>query len=61
MVRFTKESTFFDSANNEVLLLAEGWCLSSDTKPTANIATGSILAEVDTGDVYVCDDMKGKL
>ena len=31
-------------------------CLSTDTKPTTNIATGSIALEVDTGDVYAYDE-----
>lgn len=31
-------------------------CLSTDTKPTANIATGSILTETDTGKVYFFDE-----
>ena len=29
---------------------------SADDKPTANVATGSIFLEVDTGDVYVYDE-----
>lgn len=32
-------------------------CLSSDTKPTANIATGSLAIEADTGDVYLFDEV----
>lgn len=30
----------------------EGFCLSSETKPTDNIATGSIMTEVNTGKVF---------
>jgi hypothetical protein len=30
-------------------------CLSTDTKPTENIANGSELLEMDTGKVYVFD------
>lgn len=30
-------------------------CLAADTKPTENIATGSIAVEVDTGKVYFFD------
>lgn len=33
----------------------EAGCLSTDTKPTAGIATGSIAIEADTGDVYFFD------
>ena len=32
-------------------------CLSSDTKPTEDIATGSMALEADTGDVYVFDEV----
>ena len=42
----------------------EGSCLSTDTKPTKmiqdgndiTIATGSLIQEADTGDVYVFDE-----
>ena len=30
----------------------EGVCLSSDEKPTEGIKNGSVLLEMDTGDVY---------
>ena len=30
-------------------------CLSTDEKPTAGVANGSPLLEMDTGDVYVFD------
>lgn len=32
-------------------------CLSTDTKPVDNIATGSIAVEADTGDVYLFDEV----
>lgn len=32
-------------------------CLSTDTKPTAGIITGSLALEVDTGDVYAFDEV----
>lgn len=35
------------------LVYIEGACLSSDTKPTAGIVTGSKFTEADTGDVYM--------
>lgn len=35
-------------------------CLSTDTKPTANICTGSLALEVDTGDVYAFDEVSGE-
>lgn len=31
----------------------EAACLSTDSKPTEGIATGSLCIEVDTGDVYL--------
>lgn len=34
----------------------EAACLSTDTKPTAGIVTGSLALEVDTGDVYGFDE-----
>lgn len=34
-------------------------CLSTDTKPTANVCTGSLALEVDTGDVYAFDEASG--
>ena len=33
--------------------------LSTDTKPTANLVTGSKFTEVDTGDVYLLDEKSG--
>ena len=30
--------------------------LSTDTKPTANVCTGSLALEVNTGDVYAFDE-----
>lgn len=34
----------------------EGVCLSTDSKPTARIANGSTLIEMDTGDIYMFDE-----
>lgn len=34
----------------------EGSCLSTDEKPTENIANGSILAEMDTSKIYMFDE-----
>jgi len=33
-----------------------GFCLSSDTKPTAGIANGSILTEMNTGKIYMFNE-----
>ena len=34
----------------------DGWCLSSDLKPTAGVLNGSCLVEMDTGKVYFFDE-----
>lgn len=42
-----------DDANPyQSLYYGEGDCLSTDTKPTENIFNGSILIEIDTGNIY---------
>lgn len=52
MVRATVENTFTDGKKYVELA-----CLSTDTKPTAGIVTGSLALEVDTGDVYAFDEV----
>ena len=47
MVRILEERTFQGK-----LRYIEASGLSTDSKPTANIVTGSLFLEVDTGDVY---------
>jgi len=59
MVRMLKVSTFFDRANNKQLQLVEGACESTDDKPTVDIATGSIMIEVDTGEVFFFSEKTG--
>lgn len=39
--------------------LAQIACLSTDTKPTSGLATGSIALEVNTGDMYAYDEESG--
>lgn len=34
----------------------EGECLSTDTKPTTNVANGSILIEMDTQKIFMFDE-----
>jgi len=34
-------------------------CLSTDTKPTTGVATGSIALEVNTGKIYAFDEVSG--
>lgn len=59
MVRVVKVSSFFDSEDNALLDLVEIACLSTDDKPTAGIATGSICVEVNTGKVFFFNEASG--
>lgn len=59
MVREIKVSSFYDPEDKEQLQLIEAYCLSTDTKPTALIATGSICVEVDTGKVFFFNEASG--
>lgn len=47
MMRIIKEETFQEGKK-----YIEGACIHDDTKPTSGIVTGSLMLEVDTGDVY---------
>lgn len=47
MVRALVERTYAEDK-----IYVELACLSTDTKPTDGIVTGSLALEVDTGDVY---------
>lgn len=51
MVRITKEELLVYS-DEECTKYIEAAGLSTDSKPTTGIATGSLFLEVDTGDVY---------
>lgn len=46
-------------AYNDDLRYVEISCLSTDTKPTEGIVTGSVAMEVDTGDAYFFDEESG--
>jgi len=39
---------------NDIIQIA---CLHDDTKPTEDVATGSLALEVDTGDIYAFDEV----
>lgn len=54
MIRIMKETNY----NSEMKYL-EAAGLSTDTKPTANLVTGSRFTEVDTGDVYAFNEVNG--
>lgn len=51
MLRYVRE-TFRDGGANHIEIA----CLSTDTKPTEKVATGSIAFEVDTGKFYAYDE-----
>ncbi len=51
MIRILKENNF-DGEKKYI----EAAGLSTDTKPTANLITGSLFMEADTGEVYVYDE-----
>lgn len=51
MVRVLVQQAYVDG---KIYIEAAG--LSTDTKPTAGIVTGSVFTEVDTGDVYLFDE-----
>ena len=59
MVRILKVSTFFDKENNKELQLVEAMGISTDEKPTAGVATGSIFLEADSGTVSFFDEESG--
>ena len=52
MIRTLVEQIHADNKNYVELA-----CLSTDTKPTAGVITGSIAIEVDTSDVYFFDEV----
>ena len=56
MVRFIVESALTRDSSGNQLVYAEGFCLSTDTKPVGDFITGSTMTEVDTGDIYMYDE-----
>lgn len=51
MVRITNETTY--PANKRYI---EAWGLSTDSKPTTGIVTGSVFVEVNTGKVFLFNE-----
>ena len=58
MVRFNNNPNVAYQQGQNVQYL-EISCRSTDTKPTAGVATGSICVEVDTGKVFLYDETSG--
>lgn len=52
MIRATVERVFTPDGKKYVELFG----LSTDSKPTTGIVTGSVFVEVDTGDAYLFDE-----
>ena len=59
MVRIVYEKEVQNLPSLEAVKYIEGFCLSTDNKPTDRIATGSNIIEVDTGDVYFYEEVAG--
>lgn len=51
MIRSKRVNGYSDNA-----VLSEFYGLSTDTKPTENVATGSVFTEVDTGKTFLYDE-----
>ena len=58
MIR-TKNSTLIEVKDGQALYAAELYGSSTDSKPTAGYANGTIFLEVDTGNVYLFDETAG--
>lgn len=56
MITYIEKRIYEMEQGNTLKYICEISCLSTDTKPTADIVTGSMAIEVDTGDVYLYDE-----
>ena len=54
MITYLKNIIY--SLNKSIVEIA---CLSTDTKPTEGIVTGSLALEVDTGKIFAFDEVSG--
>ena len=59
MLRITEKTEIQNLPSLEAVTYIEGFCVSTDQKPTDRIATGSSLIEIDTGNVYFYDEVAG--
>ena len=55
----TTTSNLLRWENGAAVFYVEIACLSTDTKPTDGIVTGSMCIEVDTGKVYLFNEANG--
>ena len=55
----TKSVVGIDYNNGVRYVRFDGHCLSTDTKPVANVLNGSSLIEMDTGIIYFFDEESG--
>ena len=58
-IRIVSEKVLEVKDSGDVIVFLEGYCDSSDTKPTVNVAEGSNLIETDTGDWYFFNEPSG--
>ena len=56
MVTYVEKRLYSWMPENVQKFICQIACLSTDTKPTENIVTGSTAIEVDTGNFYLFDE-----
>lgn len=54
-----RKNEIYEIKNGVPKYLIDIACLSTDTKPSTNIVTGSLALEVNTGDIYAFDEVSG--
>lgn len=59
MLRILESRVHCVDESGHALHYIDAACLSTDTKPTTNLVTGSRLTEVDTGAFYRFDEASG--
>lgn len=59
MLTYKERTLLNEDASGTRRWYVDGHCLSTDTKPTINIANGSCLIEMDSGTVYFYDQAGG--
>ena len=58
MVSFNEKKSRFSMGSSvaQCLNFVDGYCLSTDIKPTEGVANGSCLVEMDTGKLFFFDE-----